>query len=393
MALAALLIASLLVAYPANPEPIAMLQSGDIQLDDDFGSSVAVSGNTAIVSAPSHGQGAAYIFESTAAGWRQTAELSSPFRTAGFAYSAPLYGGQSVAIAGNIAMVVGSDGRGHGLVYVFSQLGGIWRLHGALALVSPVYTFLSVAMTSTVAVVGDRYANAAYVFQREGMFGWFQTATLRTSDTGSVGFGSSVGITDAPTPLAQFGGAIVVGAPGLQGGTGGAYVFEMTIGGGWTQGMRLLPANPPITNASYGRHVAIVGETVGLVSDCSARPPTPLCPALVYVRTPRGWVLHASLSAADWLQPSGIALAQTPRGVVALIPEYFWDDQFGGLAGGITEFTLSGQTSSATATLSCGGMQDTNAFIGGVALDWSTAVVADVQFNNGSTGSACVFKA
>ena len=103
MSVTPLLVASWLMVYTASPAPIATLQSGDIQLNDDFGSSVAVSGNTAIVSAPSHGQGAAYIFQGTGSGWLQTAELSGPSSTAGFAYSVPLYGGQSVAIAGTTA--------------------------------------------------------------------------------------------------------------------------------------------------------------------------------------------------------------------------------------------------------------------------------------------------
>ena len=57
--------------------PLAQLKASDAVAGDAFGAgSVAVSGNTAVVGAPTHGPyGRAYVFTRTATGWKQVAEL------------------------------------------------------------------------------------------------------------------------------------------------------------------------------------------------------------------------------------------------------------------------------------------------------------------------------
>ncbi len=84
---------------------------------DDFGDSVAVSGDTVVVGtlaqAPSAGR--AYLFTGTATGWHQTAELASASNTvSGNEF------GYSVAISGSTVVVGAKDQEsGAGRAYLF----------------------------------------------------------------------------------------------------------------------------------------------------------------------------------------------------------------------------------------------------------------------------------
>jgi hypothetical protein len=57
--------------------PVAKLEGGDTAAFGGFGDSVAISGPTAVVGAPSVAKsaGLSYVFTKTASGWKQTAEL------------------------------------------------------------------------------------------------------------------------------------------------------------------------------------------------------------------------------------------------------------------------------------------------------------------------------
>ena len=93
----------------------AELASSDARAGDMFGYRVAISGTTAVVGALNHANysGRAYVFIKTAAGWTQAAELKGSDTVAGDEF------GSSVAIWGTTA-VVGAPGRaGSGRAYVF----------------------------------------------------------------------------------------------------------------------------------------------------------------------------------------------------------------------------------------------------------------------------------
>jgi hypothetical protein len=81
-----------------------------------FGTSVALSGSTALVGAPGHASsaGAAYVFTGTGASWSQQAELTASDATANAKF------GLAVAVSGSTA-TVGAPGK-HlktGKAYVF----------------------------------------------------------------------------------------------------------------------------------------------------------------------------------------------------------------------------------------------------------------------------------
>ena len=96
---------------------------------DDFGSAVAISGNTLVVGATGGGatgnSNAAYVFSSSASGWSQTAKLTVPV---GQSHS---YFGQALAISGG-TIAVGDTGAdngaayANGAVYVFASSTKGW---------------------------------------------------------------------------------------------------------------------------------------------------------------------------------------------------------------------------------------------------------------------------
>jgi len=87
----------------------------DPSLSVYLGSSVSMSGDTAVVGAPySDGKGAAYVFKYDGAEWAEVARLSADVPTSGDLF------GSSVAIAGE-TIVVGAlgDNSDTGAVYLF----------------------------------------------------------------------------------------------------------------------------------------------------------------------------------------------------------------------------------------------------------------------------------
>lgn len=62
---------------------VAVLRGADTVSGDDFGSAMAMSGRVAVVTAPQHLNGAAYVFTTTTAGWVQVAELTNHSSVAG----------------------------------------------------------------------------------------------------------------------------------------------------------------------------------------------------------------------------------------------------------------------------------------------------------------------
>jgi hypothetical protein len=102
------------------------LAASDADLSDDFGWSVSVSGDTAVVGAPYHHidgvwYGAAYVFVRNGSTWTEQQKLVSSELAPGDAF------GYSVAVAGE-TVVIGAPDRqtGRGAVYVFTRSGGVW---------------------------------------------------------------------------------------------------------------------------------------------------------------------------------------------------------------------------------------------------------------------------
>jgi len=300
----------------------AYLKASNTGEGDNFGSSVAVSGDTVVVGAPAESSGAAgidgdqlddsvpssgavYVFVRKGTQWAQQAYLKAhnPEFEDQF--------GGSVSISGN-TLVVGAqaeDGGGSGAdgdpadnslsnagaAYVFVREGTQWTQQAYLKASSPGIGDLfggSLAISEDTLVVGAELedssatgvngedgdsatdSGAAYVFTRTGT-NWAQQAYLKAGNAESRdGFGWSVALS---------GNTVVVGAygedsqaTGINGDesdneavdSGAAYVFVRN-GTQWTQQAYLKASN---TGAGdfFGNSVAISGDRIVVGADLEA---------------------------------------------------------------------------------------------------------------------------
>jgi nucleoside-specific outer membrane channel protein Tsx len=213
----------------------AKLTAGDGAAGDEFGTSVAVSGDTAVVGADGadvsgrNDAGAAYVFARTNGGWSEQAKL-----TASDGAAVDLFG-YSVALSGDTA-IVGAPRAGHlrtGAAYVFARSNGSWSEQTKLTASDGAFLDFfgsSVALSGDTAVVGAFWADvsgrhnagAAYAFVRSDG-SWSEQAKLTASD-GAAGdeLGTSVAVSgDTAIMGAPF------AAPAGRTDAGAAYVYEL----------------------------------------------------------------------------------------------------------------------------------------------------------------------
>jgi uncharacterized protein (DUF2345 family) len=184
----------------------------------DFGSSVALSGSTAVIGATGKNSftGAAYVFVRSGTSWKQQAKLSASDGAAGDVF------GSSVAISGSTAVIGARSANSVGAAYVFVRSGTTWSQQAKLtASHRTVGAFgSSVAVHGSTALVGDPVGplqrGAAYVFVRAGST-WSRQAKLPASNaTECESFASSVALSRSTA---------LIGAPGKKYNAGAAYVF------------------------------------------------------------------------------------------------------------------------------------------------------------------------
>ena len=238
---------------------------------DEFGISVAVSGDDVVVGAMSLAddagvppQGSAHVFVRSGDRWTEQAELVPSDGVLGDGF------GFGVDIDGNTAVVGAPRGKGgQGSAYVFSRTAGAWTqqktLHAPDGVADDEFGFW-VGLDDDTIVVGDPSDDgkgAAYVFARKGG-DWLQQEKLIASDgtprdaqhrDGDY-FGRSVSVS---------GDTIIVGAQADDAGPknndsqGSAYVFERT-GTSWREQVHLT-AEDGATGDLFGVSVAVSGDT------------------------------------------------------------------------------------------------------------------------------------
>jgi hypothetical protein len=234
----------------ANPTPAAY---------DYFGTSLAVSGNTLVVGVPSDDTGAnnagsAYIFNAATGNLLHTLANPSPAAEDNF--------GNSVAVSGNTIVVGTPDGKkgviNAGSAYIFDATTG--NLLRTLANPSPasVDRFgCSVAISGNIVVVGAYYddtgatdSGSAYIFN--ATTGKLLRTLANPTPASSDNFGNSVAVS---------GNTVVVGAYNDDTGatdSGSAYIFDATTGN-----LLYILANPtPVSSDNFGYSVAVSDNTV-----------------------------------------------------------------------------------------------------------------------------------
>ena len=258
---------------------------------DWFGDAVAVSGGTIVVGAPSvsvltAGFGRAYVFTKTATGWHQSGELEGRDTTPGDLF------GVSVAISGR-TIVVGAPSHAAkaGAAYVFMNAGADWRpveLKGHDTVAKDDFGD-AVAISGSTVVVGAfghaAEAGRAYVFTK-GAKAWDQTGEMSGSGTvAGDGFGVSVAIA---------GRTIAVGAGLAASGAGRGYVFTQTARG-WHQSVELAGSDS-VAGDGFGDSVAVSGGTVVVGAFGHA---ASAGRAYVFIKTATGWRQDAELAGSD----------------------------------------------------------------------------------------------
>jgi len=223
---------------------------------DRFGTEVAVSGQTVLVSAPTGDRmhGVVYVFGRSRGSWHLYATIRNPAAPRQFSF------GSSVALSGNTALI--GEWAGKGVARVYVRAGRSWHRQATITCAcndsNPAFSS-SVALSGNVAVIGAEgvpdgyYRGAAYIYVRAGTV-WRRRAVLpdpRALDGDA--FGSSVAVS---------GRAVVVGAPSGSpdpGLCGAAYAYSES-GRSWVERAQL--AEPTCSSADgFGASVGISGKT------------------------------------------------------------------------------------------------------------------------------------
>ncbi|MFN0136974.1 MAG: dockerin type I domain-containing protein [Phycisphaerae bacterium] len=393
-----------------DPQELAKLIASDAATDDYFGFSVAVSGDTAVIGTYSDehaggiSDGSAYIFVRAGEVWVQQAKLTASDAAANDQF------GNSVAISGDTVVVgahfddlVNGSFFNEGSAYVFVRSGTVWTQQAKLiasdAAISDDFGF-SVSLEGDTAVIGARIndipggpdGGSAYVFVRAGTV-WTQQAMLTPSDPGSSDqFGWSVAVSG---DTAAVGAHYDDHAAGTD--AGSAYIFTRS-GAAWTQQAKLIGADVGAGD-EFGRSVALSGDTavIGAYRDIYV---VGANAAYVFVKPPGGWTnmtetakLTASHAAAA--DSFGHSVAVSSNTVV--VGAHLGNDAGHNNAGAAYVFVKPpggwiNMTETATLTASDAAASDLFGFF--VALSGDTAVVGawgDNHAGGSDAGSAYVF--
>jgi len=288
---------------------------------DWFGDSVAISGSTIVVGAPSvsvltAGLGRAYVFTRTATGWHGSGELAGSGATPGDLF------GVSVAISDR-TIVVGAPSHASkaGAAYVFTNAGGHWqgeKLEGDDTVAKDDFGD-SVAISGSTIVVGafDHASEAgrAYVFTK-GATGWRQVAELVGSDTvAGDGFGVSVAIS---------GGTVAIGSGLAASDAGRGYLFTKGTTG-WRQAAELVGSGI-VAGDGFGDSVAVSGSTlvVGAFAHASGA-----AGAYLFIKRPTGWRQSTDLAGSDTSSDDEFGDSVAVSGTTVAIGAYGHDSGVG----------------------------------------------------------------
>ncbi len=220
----------------------ARLAPADLQVGDAFGTALAQSGNTLVVSAPGQSAGAVYVFVSSAPGlWSQQAKLSDPGGKTDQRFGAAL------ALLDD-TLLVGAAGEGgdRGAVFAFNRTGSLWSIPTLLLAPDGVAGDgfgSALALSNRHALIGAPYEGntgpgqsyargAAYAFERLSPTSWFSTPVklLASTPANAALFGFSVALE---------GNRAAIGAPFAAAGDGRIQIFDFASGFGWSAGAEL----------------------------------------------------------------------------------------------------------------------------------------------------------
>ena len=387
-----------------DPDELAKLVASDAATADQFGVSVAVSGDTAVIGAHYDDvvgidTGSAYVFVRNGSTWSEQAKLTASDGAAGDGF------GYSVAISGDtIAVGAYADddgGTNSGSAYVFTRSGTTWtqqtKLTASDATAWDAFGY-AVAVTSGTIVVGAHGApveepsnpGAAYVFTWNES-AWVEQQKLTASQP-SEGeqFGCSLSIS---------GDTLLVGARGRYGDSppyawfygSAAYVFTRNEST-WTQEAKLTASDAAEWDA-FGFSVSLSGDTVVVGAWSSDGAGAYSGSAYVFDKPPSGWVdmtETAKLVASDSTAGDEFGWSVGVSGDTVVVGALLDDNAGGTDAGAMYVFVRCGAVWAQVAKVTASDGAAGEEFGDYVALDGNMAVIGAWR-DGADVGAAYVF--
>jgi len=367
------------------------LTASDGAADDWFGYSVSIDGDTAIIGAifdRDNGDfsGSAYVFVRINGVWSEQQKLTA---SDGEAYD---QFGWSVSIDGDTALIAAyGDGSYSGSAYVYVRSNGVWseqaKLTASDAATTSDYFGYSVAIDGDTAVIGaylndDDNSGSTYVYVRSNGV-WSEQAKLTASDAATSDyFGYSVAI-DGDTAVI---GAYWDDDNGSN--SGSAYVFVRS-NGVWSEQQKLT-ASDGAAGDYFGSSVAIDGDTVVIGAHWDDDNDYNSGSAYVYVRSNDVWSEQAKLTASDGASRDFFGYSVAIDGDTALIGAYA-DNDNGANSGSAFMYVRSNGVWSEQAKLTASDRAQYDDFGYSVSIDGDTAVIGAYGDNDNGYDSGSAY--
>jgi hypothetical protein len=316
------------------------LTADDADVRDRFGCSVSIDGNCALVGAYENddngsASGSAYIFKRSDdpndPNWYRQAKLLADDGAADDQF------GRSVSLSGNYAIVgsIGDDDHGSssGAAYIFKREGVNWTQQAKLTATDAASLDrfgISVSINGSFALIGSYWdddngdaSGSAYIFRRSDIPGdpnWYQQAKLLPADgAANDEFGRSVSLD---------GDYALVGSYGDDdngSNSGSAYIFRRD-GTSWSQQAKLLPADGA-ANDEFGLSVSLDGDYT-LVGSCGDNDNgDDSGSAYIFRRDGTSWSQQAKLLAYDGDAGDEFGLSVSSSGSFAIVGSWGDDDK------------------------------------------------------------------
>ncbi len=372
----------------------AKLQADDGAAYDKFGNSVSLDGDTAAIGAyysdlPASRAGATYLFARSGDSWTQQAKLLHDNA------ATEDYFGSSVGLSGDRLIVSApqddAQGLNAGAVDTYTLAGGSWSRDGQLLAVdeSSGDSFgVAVALDGNTALIGADYAEgagAAWVFVQDGTH-WIQQAKLLPGDYSRY-FGTSV---DLSGDTALVGARWGFDANDVM--TGAAYVYVRS-GTTWTKQAKLLASDGADTD-DFGIAVALDGDTALIGAERDDDLGTDSGSAYVFVRSGTSWSEEAKITPSDGTADDRFGGAVALEGDTALIGARGNNQSPGTDSGAAYVYVRNSGNWVLEQKLGAPDARLYNFFGGSVALYGDKAIIGVTgdDDNGSSSGSAHVFR-
>ena len=370
------------------------LLASDGAADDRFGSSVEINGNDAIVGAyfdDISGQtkaGSVYVFVYGGASWTQQQKLTASD------YAANDEFGWSVSVDGDYAIVGAhkEDGSGteRGAAYVFYRSGSSWTEQQKLIpgdTADGDYFGKSVSIDGEYAIIGAPGKNSdqgfSYIFKRTGTV-WTQMTKVGAAGSNKLGWSVSISMP-----------CVIMGAYGTNSNVGAAHIYEL-VGSSW-YGKGALTASDGVTADLFGISVAIDDDYAICGSQGHDLTAGGEGAAYIFEKPTTGWASTTEtqkITASDNQGGDGFgkSVSVDGDGIIVSSPD---EDDIGAARGAAYIFYRSGSSWSEQQKLTSGDAADGDYFGWGVSISSNTAIsgaYAEDNTNGADAGSAYIFE-